>query len=96
MRQLREIVTLQLALQISLERVETIARQLEFSRFLCSVQMQQHVIDAVELVGADLAALALLIKPLQAPVSKLSIIAPEPPLHRGAMERGFGGGITAR
>ena len=92
MRQLREIVTLQLALQISLERVETIARQLEFSRFLCSVQMQQHVIDAVELVGADLAALALLIKPLQAPVSKLSIIGNCNMQRLTLQERGFGGG----
>ena len=58
------------ALQAALERVETIARQIEISRFLCFVQMQQHVTDAGELVGADLAAVALLIKLLQTPVSK--------------------------
>jgi len=43
------------ALEVALERVEAIARQIEIGRLLCLVQVSQHVRNPPLLVGADLA-----------------------------------------
>ena len=44
------------ALQVALERMETIARQIEITGGLSLVQMEQHIVDAVELVAANLSS----------------------------------------
>jgi hypothetical protein len=56
------------ALQVALESVETIARQVEVGRALRCIQMTQNVSDPARLISANLAGIPLLEQAFQTPV----------------------------